>query len=457
MPAVSSFPLELAQKYDRPGPRYTSYPTAPHFREDFGPLDYEQALQDASGEELSIYVHLPFCRKLCHYCGCHMMVTHRPEKIERYVEHLQREIDLLSDRLSGARRVVQIHWGGGTPTYLDPELIERLSAHLHRRFDVAPDAEISIEADPRGLTEAHLEAARAGGFNRISFGVQDFDPEVQEAIGRVQPLALVEEATERARRLGFESISYDLIYGLPHQTTGRFEETIGETLRLRPDRLSLFSYAHVPQIKKHQRLIETDWLPSPAEKLRIFLMAAERLTVAGYRYIGMDHFALPEDPLCAALDAGTMQRNFQGYSTHAGTTLLGVGLSSISQTPDAYAQNEKGLPGYYAAVNARRLPIYRGYRLNEDDRLRRHVIMELMCTFALDVRAVEKAFAIDFADYFAEALSDLEPLAEDGLIDLAPDRLKVTETGRFFIRNIAMPFDRYLRQKRAQPVHSKTV
>jgi oxygen-independent coproporphyrinogen III oxidase len=455
----------LVQKYNRPGPRYTSYPTAPHFDEAFGAGDFVAAARrsraDAAQADLSLYVHLPFCRSLCYYCGCHMMVTSRPEKIERYLDYVEREVELMSALVARGRRVVQVHWGGGTPTYLEPAQIERLMSILVRQFEIAPGAEISIEADPRGLTEAHLEASRRAGFNRISFGVQDLDHEVQAAIGRVQPLETVARVTEHARKLGFDGISYDLIYGLPHQTTERFAVTMDHVLALAPDRVSIFSYAHLPSLKKHQSVIDTALMPPPEEKLEILLMASEKLTgPGGYRYIGMDHFALPSDSLTAALDAGTMQRNFQGYSTHAGSELYAFGISAISQLDDAYAQNEKGLKEYYAALDAGRLPIYRGYRLTEEDDLRRHVIMRLMSTFGLDIPKVEARCGIRFAEHFADALEALEEPAADGLVRLSGERIEVTEAGRFFIRNIAMPFDAYLAKgagATVQPRYSQTI
>ncbi len=451
-----AFPLDLVAKYNRPGPRYTSYPTAPHFHEGFGPDDFLGEIRHTGGGDLSLYVHIPFCRELCHYCGCHMRVTQRPEVIERYLDYLEREIDLVAGEGAAGRRVVQLHWGGGTPTYLTPSQIERLAGHLQRRFQFAPGAEVGIEADPRGLTDAHLEAARRAGFNRISFGVQDFDADVQEAIHRVQPFDLVERVTASARRLGFESISYDLVYGLPFQTINRFERTIEQVNALAPDRISIFSYAHVPWMKKHQRLINEDAMPVPEEKLKILLMATERLTHAdAYRYIGMDHFARPDDSLCRAQDAGTMQRNFQGYSTHGGSELFGFGVSSISQLHGAYAQNRLGLTDYYAALDAGRPATFRGYRVTEDDHLRRAVIMQLMCNLRLDVRAVERRFGIDFAETFADALENLRPMEADGLVEVTPEAIRVTERGRFFIRNAAMPFDAHLNRSRAR--YSQTV
>lgn len=455
-------PAALVQKYNRPGPRYTSYPPAPHFRPDMDPAQVAAMIQADNArpdaEPLSLYVHLPFCRSLCYYCGCHMIVTHRPEKIARYLEYLAREIALVSRWVAPGRPVVQLHWGGGTPTYLSPEQIMALMDLLRQHFHIAPDAEVGLEADPRGLTRAHLEAARAAGFNRISFGVQDLNPTVQQAINRVQPYEQIAEVTRWARELHFESISYDLIYGLPHQHWAQFEQTVRQVVDLRPDRISLFSYAHVPWKKKHQRLIREEWLPDPTEKLQLFLRAVELLTTeGGYRYIGMDHFARPDDPLSRALDEGTLQRNFQGYSTHGGTELYAFGISAISQLRDAYVQNVLTLPAYYAALEAGHLPVGKGYVLTAEDQLRRYVIMHLMCNFRLEIAEVEQRFGIDFHKHFAEALAQLQELEADGLVMRTPEAITVTETGRFFIRNVAMAFDAYLPASIDRPMYSQTV
>jgi oxygen-independent coproporphyrinogen III oxidase len=451
--------LDLARRYDRPGPRYTSYPTAPQFHAGVEAGSYGSALSRLDRDAaLSLYVHLPFCRSLCHYCGCHMMVTQNREKIARYVGYVKREIDLIAGMVDGDHPVVQVHWGGGTPTFLEPAEITDLMSHISDRFDFRADAEVSIEADPRGLTTAHVMAAREAGFNRISFGVQDFDEEVQEAIGRVQPLELVREATENAREAGFSGISYDLIYGLPHQTARSFARTVETAMDLRPDRLSVFSYAHVPWLKKHQQLIDTNALPSPADKIRMLLETTETLTTEGpYTYIGMDHFALPQDPLARALQDGTMERNFQGYSTEAGDALLAFGISGISQLPDVYLQNIKALPAYYAALDEGRAPVFRGYELDGDDILRRTVIMQMMCRFAIDRAHVEQAFDIAFDTYFETALQELEGPLQDGLLTDDGNTLRATEVGRYFVRNLAMPFDRYLKGTESKPMYSRTV
>ena len=440
-----TFDFDLARRMSRPGPRYTSYPTAPHFHDGFGTDDYADALDRLDpAQPLSLYTHVLFCAKLCYYCGCHMRVTDRPEPVDRYRTYLERELDLVAERLGEGRLVQQIHWGGGTPTTLGPAGIERLMAHTRRRFTIAADAEIGLEADPRTLTRAHLEAARRAGFNRLSFGVQSFDPAVQEAIGRVQPFEQVRQATEWARALGFEGLSFDLIYGLPHQTPERFARTLDLAASLGPDRLSVFGYAHVPWMKKHQRLIPTEALPGPEDRLALYALAFDALTARGYRHVGMDHFARPADPLCRAQDAGTLHRNFQGYATHAECALLGFGASAIGGFGRVYAQNEKGLAAYYDALDAGRLPIARGLALSDEDVLRRHVITRLMCDFALDKRAVEARFYIDFDTHFAEASTTSRRSKPKASSCSAPDRIVVPERGRPFVRNAAMAFDAYL-------------
>lgn len=451
--------LDLVRKYNRRGPRYTSYPTAPHFtREVAAEAFAEELAAGQSATPLSLYVHLPFCRSLCSYCGCHMKVTHRPEVIDRYLGYLKREMTQVAERVDPAREVVQIHWGGGTPSYLTPEQIADLMEHTRSVFRVSPTAEVGLEADPRGLTEAHIEAAAAAGFHRISYGVQDVDPVVQDAIHRVQPTHLVERAVRWARDHGFQSINLDLVYGLPHQTAETFGQTIDTVLRLDPDRVALFSYAHVPSMKKHQRLIDEDALPAPDEKLRIFKMATERLTgEGGYRFIGMDHFARPDDELSRALDDGTLHRNFQGYSTCAGADVVAFGVSGISQLDGAYVQNLKGLPAYYDRIDAGECTTYRGVRVSPEDRLRRHVIMEVMCSGHVRKRDVEDRFGIDFDAHFADALRALEPLAADGLVRCTDDAITVAPSGRLFIRNVAMAFDAYLGASTARPVYSQTV
>ncbi|MFO8099621.1 MAG: oxygen-independent coproporphyrinogen III oxidase [Salinibacter sp.] len=454
-----SVDLELIRRYNRPGPRYTSYPTAPHFHKGYGPAAFAEDLSaPAASTPLSLYLHLPFCRSLCYYCGCHMTVTRDRERIQAYLETLKREIDQTAAHLDPRRPVVQVHWGGGTPSYLSADQIRALGAHLHDRFPIADNAEISLEADPRTLTKERLAAAAAIGVNRLSVGVQDVNPAVQEAINRVQPTEQVAQVVRWARASTIESINVDLVYGLPHQTPARFETTLDVTERLAPDRIALYSYAHVPSIKKHQRAIDEDALPEPEAKLRLFKRGIERLTgPGGYRFIGMDHFARPHDPLAVAQDEGTLHRNFQGYSTRAEAEVVAFGASGISQLDGAYAQNAKALPAYRERVEDGRLPTDRGYRLTPEDRLRRHVIGQLMCHFHLEKAPIENRFDVDFDATFADALAALRPMEADGLVTLTPEALHVRPPGRLLIRNIAMAFDAYWQANDEQPVHAQTV
>ena len=449
----------LIARYNRPGPRYTSYPTAPQFCEDFDVVDYAEALGSGHERPLSLYFHLPFCKSLCYYCGCHMMVTSRPERIDEYLTHLIREIQLVAGLLEHERPVTHVHWGGGTPTFLSPHQMKWLMLHIRDRFHVVGDAEVSIEADPRTLTEQHVDAARCGGFNRVSLGVQDLDERVQEAIGRIQPEEMVIESVRQCRRAGFDGISLDLIYGLPHQTTETFRDTLTRVLAMEPDRLSVFSYAHVPWIKKHQRAIPQEALPTPEAKMDLFLMAIEMLTEAGYRHVGMDHFARPDDPLCVAQDEGRLHRNFQGYATDAGCDLVGLGLSSISQLDRMYVQNEKGLDDYYRRIECGTLPVHRGLVLTQDDVVRRYVIMRLMCDFAIDRRDVESRFDLEFDAYFARSLDALAELERGGLVTDDGHTIRATDAGRLLIRNVAMPFDAFLAPDvvAGRPTYSQTV
>ena len=447
--------LDLIRKYDRPGPRYTSYPTAPHFSPSFEAGDFIASLQRMRRRPLSLYFHLPFCASLCYFCGCTMVVSHNRARIRRYLDHLIREVEYYATLTQG-RPVEQIHWGGGTPTHLTPDEVRLLIEAIHTHYEVSREAEISVEIDPRTASDEHLVALREGGFNRVSLGVQDFHAPTQRAINRIQPEDVTRGCIEKVRALGYDSVNLDLIYGLPFQTRSTFAETVEKILTLRPDRIALFSYAHVPWMKKHQRVIEDDKLPPPAEKLAILKHAVERLSEDGYVFIGMDHFALPGDGLAKALQEKTLYRNFQGYSTGAACDLIGHGMSAISQSTDCYAQNTRDFEDYYRAVAEGRPATERGYRLDADDCLRRTVIMRLMCDFALDFRAVEATYGIDFRTYFEDALQALPPLVEDGLIELDADGLTVTERGRLLIRVVAMPFDRYLRQ-RPEVKFSRTV
>jgi oxygen-independent coproporphyrinogen-3 oxidase len=442
--------VQLLAKYGRPGPRYTSYPTAPHFTSAFGPEDYRSELIETNRDEnmadLSLYFHIPFCNTLCYFCACNTIITHDAAKIADYVGLLRKEIDMVSGLVNPNRKVVQLHWGGGTPSYLSPAQITDLFAYINEKFSFAGGAEISMEIDPRDLTPQHLPAIRKAGFNRVSFGVQDLDVKVQETINRVQPMDLNRRVIEESRDLGFESVNLDLIYGLPYQTVESFSRTLERVLEFSPDRLAVFNYAHVPWMKKHQRMIPADALPTPEERLQILKLVIERLTAAGYTYIGMDHFARQDDDLTVAMNNGTLHRNFQGYTTHAGSEVYAMGITAISQLDGVYAQNVKSIPEYREMLRRDILPTQIGVRLDEDDKLRRYVINEIMCNGRVLKSAVLSRFGVDFDDYFGESLARLDDLVADGLVSLREDRLQVHPKGRLVLRNIAMAFDRYLQE-----------
>ncbi len=455
--------IELMKRYDKPGPRYTSYPTAPQFSAEFGHLELDEEIRRSDRIEkpadLSLYFHLPFCDTLCYFCGCTTVVTSNRQRIDEYLDYLIKEIKLISSKIIRERKIAQLHWGGGTPSYLDPEQIRRLFSAIRENFEFHPDAEIGVEIDPRGMTDAHLDALRDVGFNRASMGVQDFELKVQEAVNRVQSEELTRWAFNGLRERGIDSINLDLIYGLPFQTLDSFKHTLDRIVDISPDRLAIFNYAHVPWMKKHQRIIREETLPDVTEKLDILKTTIEKLTSVGYDYIGMDHFAKADDSLTRALREKTLYRNFQGYSTKWGCDLFGFGMSSISQLRNVYAQNSKDIPAYYEAIGEGNLPVERGYRLTEDDHLRRFVIMRLMCDFELDKNRVEDKFNINFDAYFEDAFPELESFAADGLIRWPDNKIVITEMGRLLIRNIAMVFDKYLKQAKKQdrPVYSRTV
>jgi oxygen-independent coproporphyrinogen-3 oxidase len=461
-PLVPPLSMELLGRYDRPGPRYTSYPTAVEFHEQFDDRAYGEHLRQAAAEPgapLSLYLHLPFCEERCTFCGCMVVITRKREIAARYLDYLRRELGLVAAALGDRRRVLQYHWGGGTPTYLAIDQMESLHAEVSRHFEILPDAEVAIEVDPRVTSIAQLEALRRMGFNRLSMGVQDFTPEVQEAVNRRQPEALTRALFEAARRLGFESINIDLIYGLPLQTPASFGRAVDAVVSMRPDRVAVYSYAHVPWIRAHQRRIPPETLPSAPRKLELFFGAMERFLAAGYRQIGMDHFACPDDEIARAADAGKLHRNFMGYTTRPAPDLVGAGLSAIGDVGGAFAQNVKKLSTYYAALDEGRFATERGYELDADDRIRRHVIAELMCNFRVDRRAVEDRFAVRFSEYFAAEEAELaRDLTADRLVETDGDCITVTPAGRLLVRNVAMVFDRHLRQRTAgEPVFSRTV
>lgn len=455
---MTSTTLELLQKYSVPGPRYTSYPTAPYFHTGFGEAEWVEALAaPAKDRGLSLYAHIPFCDSLCYYCGCNMVATRDYSKTSPYLAALEREMARTAQSVDARRVVRQLHWGGGTPTYLNPDDIRRLMAMMRQHFTVAPDAEISCEVDPRELTREHLVALRESGFNRLSFGVQDMDPDVQQAVNRIQSEFLIQQVLDWSRELGFSSINLDLIVGLPKQTVDSFRRTLDRVSVWAPDRLAVFAYAHVPWMKKHQRLIQEADLPDSATRLGLQQAVNEMLGAAGYVNIGLDHFARPDDELVRAQQNKTLWRNFQGYTTHKDCDILAFGASSISQTADVYMQNEKTLKRYQERVAKTGFAVERGLKLTRDDQIRRDAITRVMCDLELDFAAFGKEWGIVFTDYFADALADLRPLAADGLVEIVADRVSVTPSGRLFLRNIGMCFDRYLKEATSeQPRYSRT-
>lgn len=462
MKQFESIDIDLLRKYDRPGPRYTSYPTAPVFTPSFGPKEYADEIRRTnSGDhttDISLYFHFPFCDTLCYFCGCTMLVAHNRSRIREYNTYLKRELDLIDPLISKKRKVSQLHWGGGTPSYLDPDEISDIGSSIRERFVFAKDVEAGVEIDPRGLTFDHLKALRGCGFNRISMGVQDFNPRVQTAVNRIQPESITRDTVEWSRKLGFKSINLDLIYGLPHQTPASFKKTVETVIDISPDRLAVFNYAHVPWLKPHQKLIHQDQLPSPELKLQILKMTIEKLVGAKYWNIGMDHFAKQSDEMAIAQKNKTLYRNFQGYSTKAGCDLYGFGMSAIGHFKETYHQNKKTLPEYYKSLNEKSLATSVGYRMTPDDQIRKAVIMRLMCDMELDKASVEKESGIDFDDYFSEGLVKLEAFAADGLVALSKEKIAVIGLGRLVIRNIAMCFDAYLdRMMKERPIFSRTV
>lgn len=454
--------LELLRRYDKPGPRYTSYPTAVEFHEGFAADAYTARLAVAAASAdapLSLYIHLPFCESRCAFCGCSVIVTKKRHVAEQYLGYLLREIRMVARALQGRRHVVQYHWGGGTPSYLTPDQMRELHQEVLRHFAIDPAGELALEADPRVTSFEQLETLRALGFNRLSLGVQDFDADVQQAVNRVQGVEDTRALVERARQLGFASVNVDLIYGLPRQTVDSFGRTVDTVIALRPDRVAAYSFAHVPWIRAHQKLLKVEELPSADRKLQLFVDARSRFLAAGYRPIGMDHFALPSDELAHAADAGTLHRNFMGYTTRPAPDMIGLGVSAIGDVAGAFAQNTKKLSMYYQALDEGRFPVERGYALDQDDHLRRHVITQLMCNLQLDMRDVADRFDIDFGAYFPTELHELTdgPVAH-GFLHHEGGVLRVTPKGRLFVRNICMIFDRHLREKRtAVPVFSRTV
>jgi oxygen-independent coproporphyrinogen-3 oxidase len=456
-------PLDVLDRYNVHGPRYTSYPTAPEWNDAFGPDDLRRAFDAGEAQEprapVSLYFHIPFCESLCWFCGCNVIINRRKEVADPYLEHLKTEIDRVAAHVDRSREAVQFHWGGGTPTYLAPEQMADLYRFTAERFAFAGDAEIGLEVDPRVTTPEHVATAAELGFNRVSMGVQDFNPEVQKAVNRVQSYEQTAGIVEDCRARGFESVNIDLMYGLPYQTVESFLDTVDRVVEISPDRIALFNYAHVPQLRHAQNAFRRMPMPEGLEKFEIFRRASERFTEAGYVFIGLDHFAKPDDEMARAQRDRTLWRNFQGYTTKAGTDLYAMGVSAISYVAGSYAQNFRDTARYYERIDAGDLPTMRGTVLTDDDKLRASLIERLLCHCVVVKREIEERFAVDFDDYFADALAQLEGPEADGLVRLLPDRVEVTPLGRLFLRNLAMPFDAYLQKKEpgARPVFSKTL
>jgi len=445
-----SFDPDLIARYDRPGPRYTSYPTAVQFHADFGIEDYRAAA--GRSRALSLYFHIPFCDTICFYCACNKIATKDRSKSEPYLQAMDREMAMQAAIFNQEQPVEQLHWGGGTPTFLNHEQMRWLMQRTGEHFNLLDDdsGEYSIEIDPREVQSDTLAVLREIGFNRMSIGLQDLDEQVQLAVNRVQSAELTFGVMQQARNLGFRSVSLDLIYGLPHQTLASFSRTLDAVIRERPDRLSIFNYAHMPERFKPQRRIEAGDLPEPQTKLDILQMAGQKLQDAGYVYIGMDHFALPDDELAQAQEQGHLYRNFQGYSTHAHCDLLAFGVSAIGSVGNTYAQNVKDLDSYYAAIERDELPIERGLVLTRDDLIRRDLISELICQFRLDLDTFGERWNIDARDYFASEIEKLQPMQSDGLVEIDEKGIQVTDPGRLLIRNVCMVFDVYLEQAKAR-------
>ncbi len=438
------FDTEMVKKHDRSGPRYTSYPASPFFTEDYPMAAVDKALGKVANSPLSLYVHLPFCSALCWYCGCHKTITRDRNRIDRYLDDFEAELALIAEHLGHRHQVKQLHWGGGSPSYLDDEQTTRCFDLIKKYFDLDPEGEISIEGDPRQLTPKRIRFLKDVGFNRLSLGLQDFDPRVQETINRIQPEKETLPLIPAAIDAGFKSVSVDLIYGLPHQSRQSFDETLATVLQVKPNRLSVFNYAHIPNIIKSQKMFQEADLPIAEEKLAIFQSVTETLLSAGYRHIGMDHFAREDDELTEALDKGELQRNFQGYSTCAGLDLVALGVSAISYVQGHYWQNTKGLKDYRDMVHAGQLPIKKGLTLTQDDLVRHEVIMTIMCGMGLNFSDIENHHQVNFKDYFQEELPQLTDFFADNLLKETDFGFEVTAAGRFLVRNIARVFDRRL-------------
>lgn len=445
MKTLNKIDFDAYAKYSKPGPRYTSYPTALEFSENFSYDAYINELKNQDPKRpLSLYFHLPFCRSACYFCGCNVIYTSKKEKMSRYLDYVEKELFLLSKVVDTKRLVAQMHFGGGTPTFYDAPSLDRLITSIKKYFkNFSPDAEISCEIDPRFLTNDQADVLIKHGFNRISFGVQDFNEKVQKEIHRIQPFDLTKNAIDMVRKKGINSVNIDLIYGLPYQSLDTFKETLRLSLKLNPDRYAIFNYAHVPWIKKSMRKFDETTLPHPSQKLEILKFTHDYLTQNGYKMIGMDHYAKPEDELFKALEDGSLHRNFQGYTTKGGADLIGVGLTSIGEGVRYYAQNYKDLKEYEEAIDAGKLPYFKGVLLSKEDILRKDVIMSLMSNFYLDIKKIESKFDINFKEHFKESLEELKELSE--FVEVSDEAIKVTPTGTLLIRNISMCFDEYMK------------
>ncbi|MFK5975381.1 MAG: oxygen-independent coproporphyrinogen III oxidase [Sulfurovum sp.] len=455
---MSNIDFEKFSKYSKAGPRYTSYPTALEFNDGFKYDDYISYLENET-EQLSLYIHLPFCRSACYFCGCNVVFTSKEEKLSRYITYLKKELDILATHLDTTREVIQFHFGGGTPTFYKAFELDEIVTYVKSKFsNWSSEAEISCEIDPRFFNEDQMKVFKKHGFNRISFGVQDLDEKVQKEIHRVQPLELTKKAVELARKYGIKSINTDFIYGLPYQTLDTFKATLELSRELNPDRIAVFNYAHVPWLMKTMRKFDETTLPSPETKLQIFQYTIDFLESHGYKMVGMDHFAKPTDELFGAIEKGELHRNFQGYTTKGGANLIGIGLTSIGEGEKYYAQNTKDMKLYESRLDEGKLPFDRGVNLSDDDYLRKSVIMELMANFSIHTKRVEVEHNINFNEYFADAMEALQEFVEAGLVTITDDKISVSTTGTLLIRNIAMPFDAYMKKyAKSKKAFSKTV
>ena len=443
-------------KFSRHAPRYTSYPTAVEFK-DLTPEEVIPFLQNKE-KPLSLYFHLPFCRSACYFCGCNVVYTSKADKRKRYIEYLKKELKTLSRYLDTKRTVRQLHFGGGTPTFFSPDELEEVYKLIYSYFkNFENDAEISVEIDPRFFSKEHMEVMQKYGVNRISFGVQDFNEDTQKAVNRLQSFELTKNAVEMARKGGVHSINIDLIYGLPYQSLDTFKKTLELVKELNPDRLAVFNYAHVPWMKKGMRKIDETTLPAPEEKLKIFKYVIDFFEGNGYKMVGMDHFAKPEDELFKAIEKGELHRNFQGYTTKGGADLIGVGLTSIGETDDAYMQNYKNLKDYESAVDEGKIPVFRGVVLSQEDKIRKYIIMEMMANFSFDIKRFEKKFGISFKEKFENELNELQEFVDEGVVSIDDNKIRVNKTGSLLIRNIVLPFDEYFKKMKNQKVFSKSV